>query len=85
VIVAIDPDQTGGVESGGDVVCVLADDGCQTLPTSVAVFLLASQAETFTIIVSRHRYRAVTLDAQTFLELESIAEVRGTLVNGERE
>jgi hypothetical protein len=83
VIIAIDPDETGGVESGGDVVCIMPDDGCQTLPKSVAVFLLASQSPTFTIIVSRHRYRAVTLDDRTFLELESFAEVRGTLRNGE--
>ncbi len=82
VVIAIDPDQTMGVESGGDVVCVMPDDGCQTLPASVAVFLLASQADTFTLIVSRHRYRSVTLDDRTFLEIESIAEVRGTLKNG---
>ena len=82
VIIAIDPDQSNGAESGGDVVCVMPDDGCQILPKSVGVFLLASQAETFTIIVSRHRYRDVTLDGQTFLELESFAEVRGTLRNG---
>jgi hypothetical protein len=85
VLVTIDPDVTMGAESGGDVTCILADDGCQTLPTSVAVFLLASQSPTFTLIVSRHRYRAIEIDAQTFLELESIAEVRGTLVDGDGE
>jgi hypothetical protein len=82
VIIAIDPDITNGAESGGDVVCILPDDGCQTLPKSVSVFLLASQSPTFTIIVSRHRYRAVTIDQQTFLEIEAYSEVRGTLKSG---
>lgn len=82
VVLVIDPDQTTGAESGGDVICVIPDDGCHTLPAAVAVFLLASQSETFTLIVARERHRTVSLDARAFLEIESVAELRGTLKNG---
>jgi hypothetical protein len=82
VLIVIDPDEVMGAESGGDVVCALPDDGCHVLPASVAAFLLASRSSTYTLIVARHRIRALDLDATTHLELESVAEVRGTIVSG---
>lgn len=82
VLIRIDPDQTGGADSGGDVVCVVPDDGCYVLPASVAVFLLAAQTDTFTMIVSRHKYRSLELDAESYLELEASSEVRGTIKKG---
>lgn len=82
VLIRIDPDENSGVDSGGDVICAVPDDGCYVLPASVAVFLLAAQGDTFTMIVSRHKYRSLELDAESYLELEAISEVRGTIKKG---
>jgi hypothetical protein len=81
VDVTISPEemeQTGG----GQLLCIVRDDGCFTIPSEANTFLLASQTERYTLSIQRHRYRALHPNADTTLELDVISEELLTLKNG---
>ncbi|MCA9550133.1 MAG: hypothetical protein KC933_08865 [Myxococcales bacterium] len=70
------------VEDGGLVVCQVKDEGCFDVPVAATNFLLAGNAETYTLSVQLHRYRGVEPEAGAFLEVEAVAETRLTVDNG---
>ncbi len=81
VVIVVDPDDAPGQpDSGGQVVCAVPDDGCFVLPTVASAFLLSAQTETYTLVVERHRYRAMEVSG-AFIELEAISQWSSTIDN----
>ncbi len=78
VTLTLVPDQAN-VESGGQVICTIRDDGCFDLPAAATNFLLAADTESYTVIISRHRLTTNNLRADAYLELQSIQELRFTV------
>lgn len=81
VEITFTPEQDG-VDDGGQVICVVADQGCFDLPVAAAAFLLSGNADGYTMSVELHRYRGVERDAEHVLEVEAVAETRLTVPNG---
>jgi hypothetical protein len=91
-LITIIPEYEGPVQSGGQVVCQVLDDGCFTLPAAATNFLLANRDQSpsgqpiavakFTLVVERYIISFVEPAAQTVLTLDSSTEYRLTLRNG---
>lgn len=67
--------------SGGQVVCVVPDDGCYVLPLAATRFLLASEADVYTLRVERRRTRSTTPLGDVFLEISASSEWKTSLDN----
>jgi hypothetical protein len=70
------------MSNGGQVACFVPDTGCFTVPAMAATFLLAAQADVYTVSIQRHRYVATMLGAGSGVEAEAISEWRLSLKNG---
>lgn len=83
VVVRVTPEvPAGGVQSGGQVICQVVDDGCFDVPASATTFLLSANVETYGLLVSRVRAVGEEVDADTVVVLRSAAEWTTDLVNG---
>src|SRR5687768_12186966 len=72
----------GDTGMGGQVACLVADDGCFVLPSGATSFLLASRTREYSLSVERHRYRSVRLEPNVTLDVDMVTEHRITLLNG---
>lgn len=83
VVIVIQPfDPNGMVQSGGQVICEVIDDGCMDVPATAATFLLGANVDTYKLIVARVVANGAVADDQTFIRMDSASEWRTDLDNG---
>ncbi len=68
--------------SGGQVICVVADDGCFNLPSAATRSLRADNTATYIMSVQRTNVRLVMPDPDRVIKISAISRVRATLVYG---
>jgi hypothetical protein len=78
VSIELFPEGPGGA-SGGQVACVVRDDGCFVLPEAASAFVLGSGSDTYSLRVGRFNYRAFGAGVDTFFDLSASSEWRQTL------
>jgi hypothetical protein len=83
IVIRINPEQTmGGVESGGQVICQVVDDGCFDVPAAATTFLLSSNTEKYGFLLSRVRSVGQEVDGMTRAVLRTASEWSTDLANG---
>lgn len=83
VVIRISPVQAmGGVESGGQIICQVIDDGCFDVPAAATTFLLSSNTEEYAFLLSRVRAVGQDVDGMTRAVMRSASEWSTDLLNG---
>ncbi|MBK8012303.1 MAG: hypothetical protein IPK13_13220 [Deltaproteobacteria bacterium] len=83
VQIVIDPtDEPSTAESGGQVTCLVPDDGCYVIPSSAIEFLLASGATRFDLSIERQRIAGAFPADDAYVGVEVTSEMMITVKNG---
>lgn len=83
VQIVIDPtDEPSAAESGGQVTCLVPDDGCYVIPSSAVEFLLASGATRFDLSIERQRLLGSFPADDAYIGVEVTSEMMITVKNG---
>lgn len=83
VVIRISPVQAmGGVESGGQIICEVVDDGCFDVPAAATTFLLSSNVQEYSFLLGRVRAVGQDVDSMTRAVLRTASEWSTDLANG---
>ncbi len=83
VVIRITPERAmGGVDSGGQIICQVIDDGCFDVPAAATTFLLSSNTEDYTFLLGRVRAAGQDVDGMTRAVIRSASEWSTDLMNG---